>query len=101
MKIVKTVYHDQTLPSPVCTFFVDVPFQRTLKTPFYMYLLFVVTVCLSYLLLNICIGFLKTELKYRELNPLALKRMCCNIAGFVPTMNLDETSVEVIQKYAS
>ena len=32
---------------------------------------FVVTVFLSYILLNICIGFLKTELNYRELYPLA------------------------------
>ena len=29
------------------------------------------------------------------------KRTCCNIAGFVPTMDLDETSVEVSQTYAS
>ena len=56
------------------TLFVDVPFHRTLKTPFYMYLLFVVTAFLSYLLLNICIGFLKNWAKlYRELYPLAWK----------------------------
>ena len=37
----------------------------------YKYLLFVVTVLLSYLraLLNICIGFLNSELNYRELYP--------------------------------
>ena len=66
------VYPDQTPPSPAFTLFA-VPFHRTLKTPFYMYLLFVVTVFLSYLPLKICIGFLKTELNYRELCPLAWK----------------------------
>ena len=65
------VYPDQTSPSPVFTLFADVPFHRTLKTPFYIYLLFAVTVFLSYLLSNICIDFLKTELNYRELYPLA------------------------------
>ena len=65
------VYPDQTPPSPVFTLFADFPFHRTLKTPFYKYLLFVVAVFLSNLLLNICIGFLKIELNYRELYPLA------------------------------
>ena len=29
------------------------------------------------------------------------ERTCCNLAGFVPTMDLDETSMEVSQTYAS
>ena len=29
------------------------------------------------------------------------ERRCCNFAGFMPTMDLDETSVEVSQTYAS
>ena len=62
------VYPDHTAPSQVFTLFVDVPFHRTLKPPFYMYLLFFVTVHLSYLLLNICIGFLKTELNSSKLS---------------------------------
>ena len=54
----------QTPPSPVLTLFADVLFHRTLKTPYYVYLRFVVPVFLSLLLLSICIGFLDTELNY-------------------------------------
>ena len=30
-----------------------------------------------------------------RINNIQLQRTCCNLAGFVPTMDLDETSVEV------
>ena len=69
--IVKCVDTDQTPPSPVLTLFADVLFHRTLKTPYYTYLRFVVAIFQSHLPLNICIGFVNTELNYREFYPLA------------------------------
>ena len=60
---------DQTPPSPVLTLFADVLFHRTLKTPYYTYLRFIVAVILSHLPLNSCIGFLNNELNYREFYP--------------------------------
>ena len=69
MQIVKTVY---TMISLLCLHCLPAfLFHRTLKTPFYMYLLFDVIIFLSCLLLNICKDSLKTELNYRELYPLA------------------------------